>query len=218
MTNALYFHLTYFVYIQPSCKSYQMRRERVLVPDQVTETVSVSPLSNYEERSTKSYVDFVAMKRYNEEVNLAPCLTPVAYRDTVICYKNSTKKRYKCQTLYEPKVKPRNFSDTLIIFPKHPQKSFVTCLDYHIDECRRWFKTTMEFKAKTYTTKKIICGSDGEDSGMSDSSESELDDKLSCGDGPGASQIFLPRWNKDQFDENKNIPHIMNGDILVNGF
>lgn len=195
-----------------------MRSERVLVPDAVTETVSLSPLSNYEERSAISYVDFVAMKRFNEEVTLKPCLTPVAYCDTVICFIDSKRKRYKSQTLYEPKVKPRRFSDTLIIFPKRPQKSFVTCLNYHIDECRKWFKTTVEFKARTYTTKKIISRDDVDEENSPRSSDSELNEKLSNSDGPGASQIFLPRWNKDTYDENENIPHLVNGEIVLNGY
>lgn len=195
-----------------------MKSERLIVPDQVSETVSVCPLTNYEEKRSISYVDFVTMKRYNEEVKMAPCLTPVAYRDTVICFTDSNKKRFKSQTLYEPKVKPRKFSDTLIIFPKRPQRSFVTCLDYHIDECRRWFKTTVEFKARTYTTTKIINESDVEDISESDSSDDDIEKKMFISDGPGASQIFLPRWNKDSYDENKNIPHLVNGELYLNGF
>lgn len=195
-----------------------MRSERLIVPDQVSETVSVCPLTNYEEKRSISYVDFVTMKRYNEEVKMAPCLTPVAYRDTVICFTDSNKKRFKSQTLYEPKVKPRKFSDTLIIFPKRPQRSFVTCLDYHIDECRRWFKTTVEFKARTYTTTKIITESDVEDTSESDSSDDDIDKNVFISDGPGASQIFLPRWNKDSYDENKNIPHLVNGELYLKGF
>ncbi|XP_045171601.1 refilin-B-like [Mercenaria mercenaria] len=196
-----------------------MRSERLIVPDNVTETVSVCPLVNYEEKRSASYVDFVTMKRYNEEVKMAPILTPVAFRDTVICLPDSGKKRFKSQTLYEPKVKPRKFSDTLIIFPKRPQRSFVTLVDYHIDECRRWFKTTLEFKARTYTTSKILNDTEDEDVSDTDTSdEDESKEKMFISDGPGASQIFLPRWNKDSYDENKNIPQLVNGELLLNGY
>lgn len=196
-----------------------MREWRALEPDQVSETVSVSTVPRYEERKSISYVNFIAMRRFNEGVNLEPCLTPVAYRDTVICYINSSKKRYKSQTLYEPKVKPRKFSDTLIVFPKRPLKSYVTCLDYHIDECRRWFKTTMEFKAKTYTTCKIIKDSDGEsvDSRSDTDSEADSMEAFPDPDGPGVSQVFIPRWNKDGL-ENGQIPHLVNGEVILNGF
>lgn len=196
-----------------------MRSERLIVPDQVTESVSLCPLTNYEERRSASYVDFVTMKRYNEEVRMAPCLTPVAYRDTVVCFPDSHKKRFKSQTLYEPKVKPRKFRDTMFIFPKRPQKSYVTCLDYHIDECRRWFKTTLEFKARTYTTSKIPNEKEGADTSDSETSEDEdRKENIYVKDGPGASQVFLPRWNKERFDENKNVSRMMNGDLLLNGF
>lgn len=193
-----------------------MRCGRIIAPDQVTETVSVTPPASYEERSAISYVDFVTMKRFSEEVNLARCLTPVAYRDTIVCYTDSIRKRFTNQTLYEPRVKPRKFRDTLVIFPKRAQKSFVTCLDYHIDECRRWFKTTVEFKAKTYTTTKIVNDSEGEE--ISDTDSSDDDVMQSFPVSPGASQIFIPRWNANSYDENKNIPHLVNGEILLNGF
>lgn len=193
-----------------------MRDCRQLVPDQVSETIAVSPLPRYVDRSDIACVNFVAMKRYNEEVRFRPCLTPVAYRDTVICYINSSKKRFKSQTLYEPRVKPRTFSDTLIVFPKRPVKSFVTCLDYHIDECRRWFKTTMDFKARTFTTKKIIREDENANElNDSDLEGSEVNDRPPS---PGASQIFLPRWNKDRPVEDNNTPPLVNGEIVFNGF
>ena len=187
-----------------------------ILPDRIAETVTVIPIPRYEERSTVSFVDFVAMKRFGEQVRLKPCLTPVAFSDTIVCFeKNSSQKRFKSETVYVPKVKPNTFSDTLVIFPKRPQKSFVTYLDYHIDECRKWFKTTMEFNARTYTTQKIIgtdLDSEGEHSDSSDDDDVKVN-KLN--DGPGASQIFLPRWNTDQ---DMDLPQLVNGDIVINGF
>ena len=196
-----------------------MRRTKLLIPDKVEESVTVTPLPSYEEQSSVSYVDFIEMKRFAEQVGLTPCLTPVAFRDTIVCFENSPQKRYKSETHYVPKVRPKKYADTLIIFPKRPQKSFVTLLDYHIDECRRWFKTTMEFKARTYTTQKIIPNKVDPDK---ETTENGVDDgfKVRVNDGPGASQIFLPRWNKDRVDmeEMKIGQHLMNGEVLVNGF
>ena len=189
---------------------------RALEPDNVTETVSVTNVPNYEERRSVSYINFVSMRRFNEQVNLEPILTPVGYRDTVYCYINSSKRRFKSTTLYQPKVRPRKFSDTLIVFPKRPLKSYVTCLDYHIDECRRWFKTEMEFKAKTYTTSKIIKNSDGESVDRRNGTDSEYDE-LGSPDGYGVSQVFIPRWNKDG-QEIGQIPHLVNGELILNGF
>lgn len=190
-----------------------MRTGRIF-PDQVSESVSVFPLPNYEERHNVSYLDLLTMKRFNNGVNISPCLTPVNYQDTIICYKNSTKKRFKSQTHYEPRPKPKKFSDTLIIYPKTPVKTFVTILEYHIDECRKWFKTTMEFKARTYTTSKVV------DNGMDNIEEQEMtnanNDSNNNVSGPGASQILLPRWNKDIGEQDLHIP--VTGELIMNGF
>ncbi|KAK3083025.1 hypothetical protein FSP39_011910 [Pinctada imbricata] len=127
-----------------------------MIPEHVTETVTSTKLPNFEEKFDISTVEFVAMKRFHDQVNFEPVLRPVKFKDTIVCYKNSTKKRFVSRTYYEPKIKPKVFLETLVIFPKRPERTFVALLDYHIDECRKWFKTTMEFKARTYTTSKIM--------------------------------------------------------------
>ena len=191
-----------------------MRTGRIL-PDLVSESVSVFPLPNYEERHNVSYLDFLTMKRFNTEVNIEPCLTPVNYKDTIICYKDSTRKRYKSQTHYEPRPKPKKFSDTLIIYPKAPVKTFVTMIDYHIDECRKWFKTTVEFKARTYTTSKIL--NEDVDNLEQNEVNAIINDSNNNISGPGASQIFLPRWNKDS-DRNQNVRVPITGELIMNGY
>lgn len=196
-----------------------MRTGRIL-PDQVSETVSVFPLPNYEERYNVSYVDLLTMKRYNNGVRIAPCLTPVNHRETIICYKDSTRKRYKSHTDYVPRPKPKSFSDTMIVYPKAPVKTFVTMLEYHIDECRKWFKTTVEFKARTYTTNKIVNNDQNETEELEDA---EIDENFSAINdtnnnitGPGASQVFIPRWNKDVNTTDIHIP--ATGELIMNGF
>ena len=163
-----------------------------MVPETVTETVTFSKLPNFEEKFDISVVDFVAMKRFHDQVDFEPVLRPVHYKDTIVCYKNCTKKRFVSRTFYEPKIKPKVFMETLVIYPKTPERTFVAILDYHIDECRRWFKTSLEFKAKTYTTSKIMKDSAYE----SDLDSSSDDDSVPEVTGPGASQVYLPRFEK----------------------
>lgn len=189
-----------------------MRTSRLL-PDQVSESVSVFPLPNYEERHNVSYVDLLTMKRYNNAVRIEPCLTPVHHSETIICYKDSTRKRYKNHTYYEPRPKPKTFSDTMIIYPKTPVKTFVTILEYHIDECRKWFKTTMEFKARTYTTHKIV---DKDRNSSEEENVGVVNDSNNNVTGPGASQVFLPRWNKEVKSADIHIP--VNSELIMNGF
>ena len=196
-----------------------MRTGRIL-PDQVSESVSVFPLPNYEERYNVSYIDLLTMKRFNNGVKMAPCLTPVKHRETIICYKDSTRKRFKSHTEYVPRPKPKSFSDTMIVYPKEPVKTFVTMLEYHIDECRKWFKTTVEFKARTYTTNKIVGNEPNETEDLTgnevDKNGVTVNDSNNNPTGPGASQVFLPRWNRDVNDIDIHIP--VTGQLIINGF
>ncbi|ESO95359.1 hypothetical protein LOTGIDRAFT_232051 [Lottia gigantea] len=185
-----------------------------MVPIQISETVSVVQLPNYEERTVSSSVDILSMQRYNEKVNLEPSLAPVHFADTMICYKDSTRKRFVSKTYYEPRVKPRQFSNTIFIYPKRPEKSFVSLLDYHMDECRQWFKTCVEFKAKTYTTTKVDI--------LNNNKENLLVNGLSVDSvkpGPGATSMLLPLYppKKDSFDDEMEVKvHLKHPDINMN--
>ena len=196
-----------------------MRTGRIL-PDKVSESVSVFPLPNYEERYNVSYIDLLTMKRFNNGVKMAPFLTPVKHRETIICYKDSTRKRFKSHTDYVPRPKPKSFLDTMIVYPKEPVKTFVTMLEYHIDECRKWFKTTVEFKARTYTTTKIVGNEPNQTEDLTDNEADEnsvtANDSNNNPTGPGASQVFLPRWNRDVYDIDIHIP--VTGELIINGF
>ncbi|KAK3591491.1 hypothetical protein CHS0354_031599 [Potamilus streckersoni] len=195
----------------------------MMLPVKVYETVALLPVPNYEEKYSVSFLDFSSMKRFNDKVIFEPCLVPVKYRDTIVCYKDSTRKRYVSHTLYEPKVKPKHFLDTIVILPKRPIKTFLSCVDYHVDECRKWFKTSLEFRAKTYTTHKIQEKDETELNGVvwtdgltnSDSDESCLHKNIE--NGPGASQVFLPRFNKGR-NISDPVPTIHLNGMIHNGF
>lgn len=189
-----------------------------MIVDHISETVTVVRLPNFEERYDVSALQYSNMKRYNDKVKFEPCLHPVNFKDTIICYKDSTRKRFVSKTYYEPRVKPKKFAETLMIFPKVPEKTFSTCLDYHIDECRKWFKTSMEFKARSFTTKRILKEDSQTVSKLSDINDNDVINFVD--NGPGASQIFMPRFNKDIYEDEIELddipyhPHgIVNGDI-----
>ncbi|XP_041349954.1 refilin-A-like [Gigantopelta aegis] len=198
-------------------RDINIRVNSKMIPEQITESVAVAQLPNYQEKYVASVVDFISMRRFSEGVSFEPVMAPVLYADTFICYKDSTRKRYVSTTFYEPRVKPRKFSDTAIVFPKRPEKTFVSFLNYHIDECRRWFKTCLEFKARTYTTSRTDVGDDVADKSQTNG--------LTDDDEAGVSQVFLPRFNTDDrfiaglhkhpnCDINMNGP-LMNGDMDV---
>ncbi|XP_033747438.1 refilin-B-like isoform X3 [Pecten maximus] len=187
-----------------------------LTPDHVEETLAVVKLPNFEDKYDVSTVTYDNMKRFHGEVHMEPTLTPVHHKDTIILFSNCTKKRFVSHTYYEPKVKPRHFSETLVIYPKRPCKVFASCMDYHIDECRKWYRTSMEFTARTFTTKRI------QKRKMDKQTSSKTDSKcFSDPDGPGASTILLPRYNRDKTAEKEDVTiqniNLMNAG-LVNGY
>ncbi|XP_067685780.1 uncharacterized protein [Haliotis asinina] len=185
-----------------------LRTDTKMVPEQISETVAVVKVPNYEEKYVGSVLDLATMKRYNDKVCFEPAMTPVHFAQTLICYKNSTRKRFVSRTFYEPRVKPKRFAETTIVYPKHPEKCFVSFLDYHIDECRKWFKTCMEFKAKTYTTTKI---------GVGLKNDTNVDNKVNESDNsPGASQVFLPRFNNDGAPYERKFKFALKPDINQN--
>lgn len=177
--------------------------------------VCVVPVPNYQQKHVGTCMDIVTMKRYKEEVHFHSVLSPVIFQDSVICYKDCTKQRYRSLAYYEPKSKPKIFHESIVIYPKKTEMTFVSAVDYHIDECRKWFQTTMEFKAKTYTTTKIqnmnsnfskmngsynnsgSCHKNGWDTSADFSFSPEEKKVDAILNGPGASLIYLPRFEKE---------------------
>ena len=189
--------------------------------------VCVMPVPNYQQKHVGTCMDIVTMKRYKEEVHFRCVLSPVLFQDSVICYKDCTKQRYRSLAHYEPKSKPKIFHESIVIYPKRTEMTFVSTIDYHIDECRKWFQTTMEFKAKTYTTTKIQ-NMNSNFSKMNNSPNNNLSNneweicdfpfspdanfgerKVGVSNGPGASLIYLPRFEKEDHIESCNF-NLMN--------
>ncbi|OWF36291.1 refilin-B-like [Mizuhopecten yessoensis] len=187
-----------------------------LTPDHVEETLTVVKLPNFEEKYDVSTLNYDSMKRYHGEVHMEPTMEPVHYKDTIILFSNCTKKRFVSHTYYEPKVKPKYFSETLVIFPKRPYKTFASCVDYHIDECRKWYRTSMEFTARTFTTNRIQKRKSDKQAASSKTGNKSTHDP----DGPGASQIFLPRYNRDKMDDSDDVIQNVNlvNSGLMNGY
>ncbi|KAL8566423.1 hypothetical protein ACOMHN_012001 [Nucella lapillus] len=204
-----------------------------MIPVSVTESVAVVKVPRYAERSVESAVFFRDMRRHKSTVNFEPALAPVRFADTLIIYgRDTTRKHYVSRTFYEPQVKPRKFAETDFVFPKDSTQRFASFLDYHIDECRKWFKTCMELKAKTFTTVHVPRTSTSSSTSSSTSVTSpgfqrDVTARDVGFDGPGASEVFIPpqKIGEAGFAERKfriglkkdKVDHNMNGP-LINGF
>ncbi|KAK6967654.1 Mediator of RNA polymerase II transcription subunit 24, partial [Biomphalaria glabrata] len=128
----------------------------VVAPEKVAETVAVVPRPGYEETSVFSLLEVSDHRRHKEEVTFQPVLHPVRYADTAYVYLNSTKKRFVSRTFYEARIRPRSFSDTTYTFPKTADHFYVSYLDVHNHENRKWYKTSVEVKARKFTTEHIL--------------------------------------------------------------
>lgn len=203
--------------------------------------VCVVPVPNYQQKHVGTCLDFSTMKRYKEEIHFRCVLRPVIFQDSVICYKNCSKTRYRSLARFEARPKPKIFHESIVIYPKMSEMTFVSTVEYHIDKCRKWFKTTMEFKAKTYTTTKIqnninnlnyskmngcsppppppFVDSDNNTwtNNLEDScnlSFSPDEKKALVSNGPGASLIYLPRFEKEDSIEFCNFKFNNYEDVL----
>ena len=126
-----------------------------MVPVEYSECVSVAQLPAHQDHYFVTYADFELRKRNKESVELGTTLYPVGYRDSVVCYIDSTRKRYISRVNYETRVRPRRFSETCYMWPKQLTRTYVSFMDHHVDQTRRWYKSTMELKAKTYSSTKV---------------------------------------------------------------
>ncbi|CAL1543638.1 unnamed protein product [Lymnaea stagnalis] len=128
----------------------------VVAADKVAETVAVVPRPSYQETSVYSSLEISDHRRHREQVDFRPVLHPVRYADTAYIYLNNTKKRFVSRTFYEARVRPRTFSDTTFNYPKTADERYVSYLDFHNHENRKWFKTSIEIKARKFTSAQVL--------------------------------------------------------------
>lgn len=166
-----------------------------MIPVHVTESVTVVKVPSIAQRTVESCLRFSDMRRHKEMVRFEPRLAAVRHADTLIVYgHNSTRKRYVSRTFYEPRVRASSWAETDFVRPKTTQRRFQSFLDYHIDDCRKWFKTCVELKARTFST--IYAGhGDASIAGTTTTTTSTMAPSGGYGgvhDGPGASQVYIP--------------------------
>jgi hypothetical protein len=213
----------------------------VIAIDKVYETVAIVPRPTYQQLSVYSQLEFSDHRRHKEQVNFRSVLHPVRYSDTAFVYINNTRKRFVSRTFYELRVRPQSFSETTYNNPKSGELHYVTHLDYHADENKKWFKTCVEIKAKTFTSAQLLrsqnnnyistsstdllSSSDLSSSYFPNGSLSDNDDSLNSdsqngipGAGrfqekydPGASQVFIPQRKDRPLGHNS----LVNGEITL---
>ncbi|GFR97184.1 family with sequence similarity 101, member A [Elysia marginata] len=124
--------------------------------DRAAETVAVVERPGYQQATVTSQLVYSDDRRYKEQVDFRPVLHPVKYSDTAFLWINSSRRRYVSRTFCEPRVRPRAYSDTTFVRPKTAEQRFVSTLDIRSDTKRKWFKTSVEIKPRTFTSSKVI--------------------------------------------------------------
>ncbi|NXA72542.1 RFLB protein, partial [Thryothorus ludovicianus] len=94
-----------------------------------------------------SSVRYDSEKRFIADVYLPVGLSVARCSQTVVCVPGCSWRSYKAEVLFEPRRRPRRFTSTTIIFPKHAKTVYTTTLDYNCRKAARRFLSSVELEA-----------------------------------------------------------------------
>ncbi|XP_057227899.1 refilin-B [Malurus melanocephalus] len=114
-----------------------------LCPLSFGEGVEFDPLPPKEIRYTSS-VRYDSEKRFIDDVYLPVGLSVASCSQTVLCVPDCSWRRYRAEVRFEPRRRPRRFTSTTIIFPKHAKTVYTTTLDYNCRKAARRFLSSVE--------------------------------------------------------------------------
>ncbi|NXF30720.1 RFLB protein, partial [Nyctibius bracteatus] len=120
-----------------------------LCPLSFGEGVEFDPLPPKEIRYTSS-VKYDSEKHFIDDVYMPVGLSMSSCSQTVICVPNCTWRSYKAEIHFEPRNKPRRFTSTTIVYPKHAKTVYTTTLDYNCRKTTRRFLSSVELETSEY--------------------------------------------------------------------
>lgn len=104
--------------------------------------VVCSPFSRY-----TSSVKYDSEKHFINDVYMPVGFGMSSCSQTVICVPDSTWRSYKAEVHFEPRNKPRRFTSTTIVYPKHTKTVYTTTLDYNCRKFMRRFLSSVELES-----------------------------------------------------------------------
>ncbi|KAL8199066.1 UNVERIFIED_CONTAM: hypothetical protein K2H54_033233 [Gekko kuhli] len=110
------------------------------------EGVEFDPLPPKDVRYTSS-VKYDSEKHFINNVYMPMGLGVASCSQTVFCVPDSTWRSYKAEMRFEPRPKPRHFTSTAIIYPKHTTTVYTTTLDYNCKKAARRFLSSVELES-----------------------------------------------------------------------
>uniref|UniRef100_A0A8D2N7K0 Refilin B n=1 Tax=Zonotrichia albicollis TaxID=44394 RepID=A0A8D2N7K0_ZONAL len=129
-----------------------------LCPLSFGEGVEFDPLPAKEIRYTSS-VRYDSEKHFIADVYLPVGLSVASCSQTIVCVPNCSWRSYKAEVRFEPRHRPRRFTSTTIIYPKHAKTVYTTTLDYNCRKATRRFLSSVELETSECLSTE--CGLDG---------------------------------------------------------
>lgn len=98
-------------------------------------------------------------KHFIADVYLPVGLSVASCSQTIVCVPNCSWRSYKAEVRFEPRHRPRRFTSTTIIYPKHAKTVYTTTLDYNCRKATRRFLSSVELETSECLSAE--CGLDG---------------------------------------------------------
>ncbi|KAF2984116.1 hypothetical protein EK904_010471, partial [Melospiza melodia maxima] len=110
--------------------------------------------------STDTFQKILDMKKhFIADVYLPVGLSVASCSQTIVCVPNCSWRSYKAEVRFEPRHRPRRFTSTTIIYPKHAKTVYTTTLDYNCRKATRRFLSSVELETSECLSAE--CGLDG---------------------------------------------------------
>jgi hypothetical protein len=132
-----------------------------MIPVHFSESVALANVKNYELNRFLSVCDQATAKREKSEIRFGEVLDSVAFRDSLVLYLDSTRRRFRSTVFYEPRYRPKNFSETFYVLPRHTSLSCESASEYHPNKVtRRWYSSSLSFNPREFDSGINIVGPD----------------------------------------------------------
>lgn len=132
-----------------------------MIPVHFSESVALANVKNYGLNRFLSVCDQSTAKRVKEEITFAEVLDSVAFRDSLIIYLDSTRRRFRSTVFYEPRYRPKGFSETYYVQQRHASLSCESACEYHPNKVtRRWYSSSLTFSPREFNSGISIVGPD----------------------------------------------------------
>lgn len=120
-----------------------------------TEKVAVRSTDKELTKSCSSYLDVRSIERFRSSIHLKHRLKPVNFSDKLVCYTESSKKRFRTTVHYQPRYNTSQYTETNYVMPRRAETTVVSALNYGQGNSGKWFATSVRIPPKVYRHKMV---------------------------------------------------------------